>query len=270
MKKIFPLFTLAVAASALLLSSCKKDHDPHGYPCQQIARLKYYPGAFGTGDEAVFIYNNKGNPVSITRSTATTGATNSIFRYDGQQRLTDYAGVYQDGTVFETWSHYYYDARNRIAGDTVYQFGLVGDNGPLPHPGGPPPYDTLYIGHTDIYQYDNENRVIKVVRTYNGGSTATLKFQYNGAGNLARVVTSHSLSPGETETVFGPYDNQVNLHRTHPVWQFIDLDFSRNNPFTAQTYNGKGLPVKVVVPSSKMEEAFLGIRYSTLEVEYKK
>lgn len=268
MKMSVTLSVIAVTTTVLLLPACKKDHEPDSAHRSQITKLKYDPGISGFGDEAIFTYNNKGNPISITRSMAGTGATDYIFRYDNQHRLTDYSGIYHGGT-FEFWNHYYYDAQNRIAGDTVYYFGKVGDNGPIPDPAAPPPYDTLYIGSTDIYQYDNENRIREVIRTFNGGAYVTFRFVYNAAGNLERMSHEYSAYPElNTETIFDQYDNKVNMHRTHPVWQIIDFDFSRNNPFRAQTYNARGLPVKITAPDPKLESVFLLIRYNTLEVEY--
>jgi len=260
---------LLVPAVMLLLSGAKTGPDHKGHTGLQIAALKPYPGESGNGDSVIFRYNHKGNPISITRHAAATGNADYIFRYDAQERLTDYAGPCQDG-LFESWHHYYYDNSNRITGDTVYYFGRVGDEGPLPDPGAPRPYDTLYTGQTDRYTYDQENRIVQVLRTYNDGSTTTIRYTYDDAGNLAKRYTDFSASPDlNEETVFGPYDNKVNMHRTHPIWQFIDQDYSRNNPFTADAYNAQVLPLKISSGKAKADQAFLLIRYGTLEVEYK-
>lgn len=42
----------------------------------------------------------------------------------------------------------------------------------------------------------------------------------------------------------GRIDNKVNIRRTNAVWMLIGLDYSRNNPFMADTYNSYGLPKK--------------------------
>jgi hypothetical protein len=253
----------------LLLGGAKTGHDHKGHTGLQITALKPYPGESGKGDSIIFRYNHKGNPISITRMAEAGANGDYIFRYDAQERLTDYAGPCQDG-LFESWHHYYYDNNNRIAGDTVYYFGRVGDQGPLPDPGAPKPYDALYIGQTDRYEYDGTNRIVKVIRTFNDGNMVTICYTYNKAGNLAKRATTFSTTPELNETtVFGPYDNKVNMHRTHPIWQFIDQDYSRNNPFTADAYNAQVLPLKISAAKPEARQAFLLIRYGSLEVEYK-
>lgn len=258
---------LLLPAIMLLLSGAKTATDHEGF---QIATIKPYPGESGSGDSLIFRYNDYGNPVSITRITDANGATDYLFRYDARQRLTDYAGPCQDG-LFESWRHYYYDNSNRIAGDTVYYFGQVGLDGPLPDPAAAKPYDRLPVGQTDRYEYDEENRIVKVIRTFTEGGEATIQYTYNEAGNLEKRYTAFSASPDLNYiTVFGPYDNKVNMHRTHPIWQFIDQDYSRNNPFTADAYNAQVLPLKISSAKAESDQAFLLIRYGTLEVEYKK
>jgi|ERR1044072_6906040 hypothetical protein len=266
MHKIVLLFP----AVMLLLSGAKTytGHDRH--EGLQITAIKLYPGESGSGDSIVFKYNSYGNPVSITRITNAGGTADYLFRYDDQQRLTDYAGPCQDG-LFESWHRYYYDNSKRIAGDTVYYFGRVGDQGPLPDPGAAKPYDKLPVGQTDRYEYDQENRIIKVIRSFSEGAELSIQYTYNEAGNLEKRYTAYSASPDlNYSTVFGPYDNKVNMHRTHPIWQFIDQDYSRNNPFTADAYNAQVLPLKISSGKADADQAFLLINYGTLEIEYKK
>lgn len=265
MHKIVLLFP----AVMLLLSGAKTDITHNRHEGLQIVTLKPYPGESGSGDSLVFRYNSHGNPVSITRMRDATGTGDYLFRYDGQQRLTDYAGPCQDG-LFESWRRYYYDDSNRIAGDTVYYFGRVGNNGPLPDPAAAKPYDVLYVAQTDRYEYDQENRIVKVIQSFNDASVVSILYTYNEAGNLAKRYTAFSASPDlNYTTVFGPYDNKVNMHRTHPIWQFIDQDYSRNNPFTADAYNAQVLPLKISTAKPEADQAFLLIPYGSLEVEYK-
>lgn len=260
---------LLLPAIMLLLSGAKTATDHEGHEGLQIATIKPYPGESGSGDSLIFRYNDHGNPVSITRMTDG-GTASYIFRYDAQQRLTDYAGPCQDG-LFESWHHYYYDNSSNIAGDTVYYFGQVGDAGPLPDPAAAKPYDRLPVRQTDRYEYDQESRMVKVIRNFTEGDEMSMLYTYNAAGNLEKRYTAFSASPDlNYTTTFGPYDNKVNMHRTHPVWQFIDQDYSRNNPFTADAYNAQVLPLKISAGKPESNQAFLLIRYGTLEVEYKK
>jgi len=60
------------------------------------------------------------------------------------------------------------------------------------------------------------------------------------------------------------------MHRTHPIWQFIDRDFSINNPFQAVAYNSHGLPVAIQSPPcSSSSTNFIGIYYNQMEVSYR-
>lgn len=79
------------------------------------------------------------------------------------------------------------------------------------------------------YEYDSHNRMIR--RTV-GGSSIT--YAYNAQGNLVTNVYGDSLH----------YDNKVNFNRTDPVLQFINRDYSVNNPIGASSYNAYGLPLE--------------------------
>jgi hypothetical protein len=271
MKSIYSLCLSVLTAGLLLLSACKKDDHPHGGGNQwQITKLVTHEGSLTWADSAIFTYNHKGNPVKISRGLPATGAPDYLFRYDAPGRLQDYVGVYLGGINFEFWTRYYYDAQGRVAGDTTYNFGVVGPNGPLPDPNAPPPYDQLYIGSTQAYQYDNQNRITAVLRTYNGGYSQIYQYDYNAAGNLewfrALDGQDHSLI---YEVHYTVYDNKVNMHRTHPVWQLIDRNYSVNNPFIAETYNAKGLPLKIHEPVKLGAGNFIGVLYEHLDVTYK-
>lgn len=214
---------------------------PHIPDCQ-IVKLR---GEWYTGlDSAVFSYNSKGNPTSMTRSWVGTGSPDYLFRYDKKNRLTDVIGVYSDANYFETWHHYVYDnKRNLPVADSVYTFGEVG-NGPLPLPG----YYSLR--YADL-SYDSYGRIVKAVdvdvRPYPGQSTSV--YHYNAVGNLDAITTSYP--SGEVlVTDIDTYDNKVNLHRTNPVWQLIDRDYSVNNAFTAVSYSSNGLPTVIGTPTS--------------------
>ncbi len=111
---------MLVVITALLLAACEKeDHHPPtgGRPQCRIQQLK---GDLGSSllDSASIAYNAKGDPVSVTKSTPTTGHPNYLFRYDAHRRLTDFIGVYYDGVHFEFRHRYGYDGKNRIVQDT--------------------------------------------------------------------------------------------------------------------------------------------------------
>lgn len=248
---LIPSFSLMLVIIASLLSpACNKEDDhPDGRPQCLIQQLKGDLG-FSLMDSAVFVYNVKGDPVSVTRTIPTTGHPNFLFSYDAHRRLTDYIGVYGDGVHFEFRRRYSYDSKNRIVQDTTYTFGVLTD---------PPPQG--FLERITTYTYDSRNRIIRLDELHPpSGSTATIRYYYNQKGNLEKIDNG--------SITLLTYDNKVNMHRTHPVWQLIDRDFSVNNPFGAVTYNKRGLPVKIETDLTKFDRHFIGIFYRHLEVSY--
>ena len=67
-------------------------------------------------------------------------------------------------------------------------------------------------------------------------STKSLTWTYDANGN--RNLTDHTLT----------YDDKINPYLTNKVWQFLNLDYSVNNPVRTDSsytnvYNELGLPV---------------------------
>lgn len=188
----------------------------------------------------VISYNSKGNPTSMIRPNVATGAPNYLFRYDQQHRITDVIWAYENG-YFEQWHHYVYgnkkgSNKHLPITDSIYTFGEIG-TGPLPLPN----YVSLrYVN----FSYDSYGRIIKAVEVdvtpYPG--TSTITYHYNAVGNLDEVTTK---TGDDESTAQYTYDNKINVHRTNPIWQLIDRDFSVNNPYTAVSYNTKGLPTLI-------------------------
>lgn len=241
MKNLKPLAALAVViVFCVLFFSCSKLGDfLHDHPDADIRHCsiqKFYT----TSDihpgprEAVFAYNKWGDPVSITVNNPGTGNPNRLFVYDKWRRLTDYIGAYTNGSN-EFWQRLVYDAQGTVIRDTVFIFG------------DPVDYDHAN-SYVNSYEYDDHKRIIKVTKRFALGSTYPTEifhYTYDGNGNL--------VNPGDV------YDNEINFHRTHKIWMFLDRDYSVNNPFTADTYNSNHLPTKLV--ANKLRE-FLRIGYS--------
>jgi len=245
----FPV--ILVIVTSLLLPGCKKDddHPDHHLPCR-IQQIKGDLG-YSLEDSAVFVYNAKGDPVSVTKTVAATGSPNYLFRYDVHRRLTGFIGVYSDGLHFEFWHRYGYDSKNRIVQDTTYTFGALTD----------PPLQG-FLERITTYTYDAKNRIIRQDGLHpSSGNTYVIRYYYNQQGNLEKI------EEGSFVTLL-TYDNKVNMHRTHPVWQFLDRDFSVNNPFEAVSYNTRGLPVKIEFDDTKFDKNFIGITYRHLELSY--
>ncbi|HEU4553040.1 MAG TPA: hypothetical protein VFS25_09405 [Chitinophaga sp.] len=268
MKSVIPL---VVAAMLLLtVAGCRKYPDQlPNYPHYQVQKIKIDPGGFGE-DSAVFAYNAIGNPVSITRGRPSTGAPNYLFRYDAQHRLTDYIGVYANGLVFETWHHYTYNNHDNIVTDTTYVFGIVTDHGPAPDPQAPPPYDHLFVGHTTAYEYDAQHRIIRAYDDFGQPPVSTTRYIYNADGNLAVIRSYDPYTADSSDVALTSYDNKVNLHRTHPIWQFLDRDYSVNNHEQVTAYNAQGLPLVIQAPANtEISQSFISLWYTiALHITY--
>lgn len=240
LKTLFTPVCLVLLCTCVFYSCIKPDFPIPYTPDCSIVKLSN--DTFGK-DSAIISYNSKGNPVSIIRSYVGTGSPNYLFRYDKQNRLTDIVGAYSNPNYFETWHHYVYGknkgGKNDLPiTDSVYIFGTVG-NGPLPEP------DYYSLRYTD-FTYDSYGRIIKAVevdvRPYPG--TNTLYYHYNSAGNLEEITTDAPAGKSMASNI-SAYDNKVNPHRTHPIWQLIDRDYSVNNPAVAMSYNAYGLPTVI-------------------------
>ena len=68
------------------------------------------------------------------------------------------------------------------------------------------------------------------------GQSSVSNFVYNAEGNL------------DVPYIVEQYDNNRNLLTLHPVWQFLQCDYSVNNPFPAVTYNSYRLPTRFDFP----------------------
>lgn len=240
---ILPACTLALA---LLLHSCQKDgHAPAGNPGCKVTQITGYLGISNLPDTFNFSYNEKGNPVSITRSVIGTSSPNYFFRYDNRGRLTDYYGVYTDHSVFDTWHRYYHDNKNRIVLDTTYAFGDISpDYRPIPAAG----RTELDVRNISTYTYDHQNRIIRSTDTYGRPFVYMIRlYTYDAAGNLVKI--EEQADGQSTFIMLNNYDQKVNYHRPHPIWQFLDRDFSQHNSLPVTTYNQHGLPANISLNS---------------------
>ncbi|MCW3467735.1 hypothetical protein [Chitinophaga nivalis] len=241
-------------AALPLLTACLKNN-PAGFPYTPPLRItdikgrnNYAPGR----DSIIITYNNAGNPIRIVRGETSTGSPSFQLRYDRQNRLRDIIGVYNGreniGDYFEIWHRYHYDRYNQVIADTTYSFGVIGQQDPLPRPGQP----AVTIGNIFSFSYDSQHRINRSSMEVGPVHTITTTWYYNSAGNAYRIHTRDvwhqpdSLPYPDTDR-YPVYDNKVNFRRLHPVWQLIDLDYSRNNPFQATAYNIYGLPLDIPI-----------------------
>jgi hypothetical protein len=221
MKKII-LFLLATSCY-VLLPGCKKNDPPHHSSACKLLKIEskemeYY---------FAFEYNAKNQLISRKAAYMTRMSPDYKFIYDSTGRLAQYITNADPDTIggfFWQWHYLYYDNLGRIVKDTFYADGTIGPDGPV-FPEGMPPGYTMGI---ENYEYDANNRMISRSGLFNDS------YAYNAQGNLENDGYGNSLQ----------YDNKVNFNRTDPVLQFINRDYSRNNPIGAKSYNQYGLPLK--------------------------
>ncbi|KAA2238863.1 hypothetical protein F0L74_21860 [Chitinophaga agrisoli] len=242
--------------TALLFTGCKKNDQPHGPAHCQIYKVKFYQ-SFNRMDSAVFTYNKKGDPIRITRGLNSTGAPDALFWYDKRGRLTDYIGIYAGGDNYEFRHRYTYDYKDRIVIDTMHVFGFLSS-----YPGS--------ISSVTTYKYDAQDRIIRMDRRMPDYPKAgySYLYTYNQLGNIEKITTG-----GGYLSATPVYDDKINMNNLHPVWQFLSMDYSRNNPFGStgrdeQTgYDQYGLPIDIDKGWGS-EGEFVNIFYSRMMVEY--
>jgi hypothetical protein len=161
----------------------------------------------------VFHYNEFGNPtlVEYPETGGGTGTPNFIFTYNDRQQLKKLVG----------WAthNFTYNKEGRVIIDS-----LVGD------------YAGQDSRYEERYFYDVYGRVIKVVSKFyydrddspDVGTVTTNNYKYDMHGNL--------IVPGVT------YDTKKSIYRTHPLWMFLNRNYSLNNAIPADSYNSSGLP----------------------------
>lgn len=245
-----------MAATMLFFSGCNKIYDyikHHPGGIEDGCRIKFISNQYlGTTYTLSFEYNQLGNPVHIKSVPVTTGMPNRRFIYDKKNRLIVYNGYYDDTTNFEYKIYFYYDKLNRVYYDTGYFIGGYDQEGNI--------YG--FANRTTRYEYDQYGRISRTIAKEfpdNGWKPDTTNYEYDAKGNLQY--------PGVPQT----YDNQTCLRRTHPLWMFLDRNYSFNNNFQAAEYNKKGLPVKTRLGNHIGYTTFLwfGIQQADLTWECK-
>jgi len=229
MNKSNRLIKLILLLSTLLLGSCQKiveywpDHTPPHYRIKSI----FFDEWVGP-HIANFYYNKWGNPDSVIFGFVATGRPNFYFTYNKKQQLREIKAFYVNG-AYEQWRRVGLNKKGQIVSDTVYNFGGQNQD---PEP------SNYYSKRIDYYEYDNLGRIIK--RTFNSVDPVyepiITNFIYNADGNL------------DNPYIVEQYDNNRNLLTLHPIWQFLQCDYSVNNPFPAESYNSYRLPTRFDFP----------------------
>ena len=210
---------IIVIAFSFLLATCRK-FDFKFNNAAKHCRIDEMRGVLNRGEEFAmhltrkFHYNEFGNPtlVEYVETTGGTGTPNFYFTYNDKQQLISVEGY--------NTHYYFYNDLGRIVLDSSYEH----------YAGGDARYETKFY-------YDLYGRVVKVTRKYyydiyeqDGlGETITGYIKYDQRGNRVRQDAT--------------YDNKTSIFRTHPLWMFLNLDYSINNPMKAASYNDAGLPL---------------------------
>lgn len=179
---------------------------------------------WGESFTAIFTYTATGKPYSVVYDHTADGVYNHYFSYDAQGRLTQLFRTFGD-YYFDIYHRYQYNSSNLIISEETYA-----GNG---------------TSNADYYKttftYDSLGRIVKeTILFYKSGKgpavTTTKGYLYDNRGNLAVKGWASSR-----------YDyTKVSLFRTHPIFQFIHRNYSRNNASIQPKYNSRGLPLSMV------------------------
>jgi hypothetical protein len=206
-------------AVSVMLATCRKFDFTFRDPAKHC-RIDEFKGVLYKGEPnevpvtRKIHYNEYGNPtlVEYVDIGDGTGFPNFYFHYNEKQQLVHMVG-YGD-------HRYFYNDLGQIKIDSSYEY----------YTGGDARFETRFF-------YDLYGRVIKTTRKYyydkfeqeGVGETTTGHIRYDQRGNRVRQDAT--------------YDNKTSIFRTHPLWQFLNLDYSVNNPVKATSYNAAGLPL---------------------------
>jgi hypothetical protein len=223
-------FTLTIGVLALTvaatLAGCEKMDLPpdfRGNKTCKIKKIVFYDTYHGTYS-GNFYYNHFGNPDSVIYEQVGTGEPDFRFIYDNKKRLRETYAYYGPGFLsYEQWHKYGYNNKNQIVIDTTYIFGVIGGN---------PDEDPHTIKRISYLEYDQYGRIVKdSIRSVVPALPDVVKqYDYDNDGNLLREGFV--------------YDSYFNPHQLHPIWKFLDRDYSINNPISAVTYNRYRLPLR--------------------------
>ena len=199
------------------------------------------------------LYNTSGLPGAVEYET-----------YNSEFDFTDFFTLY-----------YVYDDLNRLVSETsdwVYGPDLVyyayEGSSKLPS------RDTvraLYSSWVEDLEYDAKGRIIQktardfefVIPEDNPGPHPPVvhKYYYDLRGNR-QEQTSNPHYPGIIQ-----YTDNPSLYSTHPVWELIHKNYSKNSTSFGETFNEAGLPLTIKKSPVKNFQPFLNI-FTGSRIEY--
>jgi len=242
-------YVLAAITIVLLYSACLKPENPEvpAPPCKVMAYIGVSDQIENGYNQGELAYNAAGNPIRRTLNVVKPPYyTNLEFRYDALGRLRDKISYYESsayGERFDKWHRYYYDAKGRIYVDSVFYFGVIGDD---PTPYSPETYWTSWTNFT----YDAKNRIIRSdVWSPFHVKWKIFEYTYDKDQNLSRVVDTliEGINIQAHVSEYSYDKSSVNINRTSKVFQFLNADYSVNSQVTSSNLVQYGLPGKIEV-----------------------
>ena len=170
----------------------------------RIAQMKS-TGPYGTVTTTDYEYDEHGNVIRYTSTTVT----------EGRDPITD-AGGYE----------YEYDANGNMLSKTYLYYN------------GEP------TGQKILYEYDEHNRLIKIIDTTPGYNTSTTAYTYDKSGNLVKETkTSHY--QGDTENIQESYEytydvkGRVTVKKSYPPSEYVSK-YKYNGANVTKVYQDLG------------------------------
>lgn len=169
----------------------------------------------------VFVYDDNGNPLSVTSDQHGTGRGFHYFTYDDQQRLATYEYEFAYTKIY-----HYQDDRQLADSATVT--------------------DAFGREFSEVYTYDVKNRIIKsVLRMVSSPfeedeyTTEVRDYVY-----LNDDLSSASLD-GNQQNPDVVYSDKPSIFMTNKVWMFINQNYSKHAVEGVITTNKIGLPLTI-------------------------
>ena len=269
---LLPMKAMVAFLLLLQVSSCRKiDIDDFLHPdnLPRLCRIKTITDHSDWSPPVTytFYYNKTGDPVRITNNGNPDIDPTILLEYDSQRRLKRFLAVNLSKNTIAVWSNYVWK-NGRIAYDTLRYGGTYENGVPVPDPNA---YWSTFI---NTYTYDNYGRITREVTddlVPVGWPLVGTDYEYDNKGNLYMVYAWDEYSGG-TPRYLKDYDDKTHIRRTHPVWMFLNRDYSVNNWKPATGYNKKyKLPLGFSRESEldytqRISDLFIG--YNNADIEY--
>lgn len=189
-----------------------------------------------------FTYDEHGNPLTVTSDHQGTGSGFHYFRYDEEQRLSEYEHEFVQIKYFR-----YEGSSRKATGAKVI--------------------DVYGRELAETYTYDDKDRIIKSVLEFVSSPfeeddfpTETREYIYVNDDLQSILLNGNQQNPEIA------YSKKPSVYRTNKVWMFVNHNYSKHSTTNVESTNRLGLPSKF--DSTHFEFPFLDIEASTSQVTY--